>query len=402
MNVKEDFVCTNQSQCVSDSQAGTCEANGFCAFPDATCASGRRFAEHSGIPSGSCVTGSTSGRWLEGYGSRKLLTLKTTSTETDLQDTPLAVSLVDPDLFGVGYPDGRDIAFTTEDGSQLPHEIEFFDKESGSLVAWVNVPNIVARSATEIYVYFGNAAAPDQQNPGGTWPADRYRGVWHLSQDQTSAAAALLDSTMRGNHGTPANGVSSTEGVVGRALTFDGVNDAVNIKDNNQAHVFGLTSFSASLWVKLPQLMDQGNTMLMRYDPATTDTTGWIFEVSESSMGHRWAAIVNEGVGGAHWAYGPAVEVNQWIHLVMVVDRPAQKFAIFFQGALASERTLPDGALDATNDIVLSPGGNRLLGSLDELRLHSGVLSADRIKLDYDNISLGSAFTVTGPLESRP
>src|SRR5262249_5965098 len=35
--------------------AGTCEANGFCSFPDSSCSSGRRYGELGGTSAGQCV-----------------------------------------------------------------------------------------------------------------------------------------------------------------------------------------------------------------------------------------------------------------------------------------------------------------------------------------------------------
>jgi hypothetical protein len=45
------FHCATSDQC----GAGTCEPEGFCSFPDSTCASGRRFGELGGSLAGVCV-----------------------------------------------------------------------------------------------------------------------------------------------------------------------------------------------------------------------------------------------------------------------------------------------------------------------------------------------------------
>lgn len=37
------FVCDSSAQCIEEGAQGTCEVNGFCAFPDDSCESGRRF-----------------------------------------------------------------------------------------------------------------------------------------------------------------------------------------------------------------------------------------------------------------------------------------------------------------------------------------------------------------------
>lgn len=49
------FTCTEDAQCERAAERGVCEANGHCSFADATCDSGRRFAELSGEHGGTCV-----------------------------------------------------------------------------------------------------------------------------------------------------------------------------------------------------------------------------------------------------------------------------------------------------------------------------------------------------------
>ncbi len=42
------FRCSDDDACVRDGSDGTCEPTGFCSFPDAACASGRRYGERVG------------------------------------------------------------------------------------------------------------------------------------------------------------------------------------------------------------------------------------------------------------------------------------------------------------------------------------------------------------------
>jgi hypothetical protein len=50
------FACAEDEQCLLDGLAGACEAEGYCSFPDGSCASGRRFGEHaSAMLAGTCV-----------------------------------------------------------------------------------------------------------------------------------------------------------------------------------------------------------------------------------------------------------------------------------------------------------------------------------------------------------
>ncbi len=52
------YHCTSSDQCVEHGTQGTCELQGFCSFPDATCPSGRRFEQNAGdMLGGTCATG---------------------------------------------------------------------------------------------------------------------------------------------------------------------------------------------------------------------------------------------------------------------------------------------------------------------------------------------------------
>ncbi|MGH1348492.1 MAG: hypothetical protein ACRBN8_43500 [Nannocystales bacterium] len=51
----QGFACEDDHQCVQSGQAGVCQANAFCSFPDADCPSGHRYSEHSSHFSGLCV-----------------------------------------------------------------------------------------------------------------------------------------------------------------------------------------------------------------------------------------------------------------------------------------------------------------------------------------------------------
>ena len=54
--IEEEFTCASDDQCVRDGQAGVCESAGHCAFADDACpVSRRRFAEHAGELSQTCV-----------------------------------------------------------------------------------------------------------------------------------------------------------------------------------------------------------------------------------------------------------------------------------------------------------------------------------------------------------
>src|SRR5262245_838282 len=51
---QESFVCSGNPSSACGA-AGTCEANGFCSFPDSSCSSGRRYGDLGGPSAGLCT-----------------------------------------------------------------------------------------------------------------------------------------------------------------------------------------------------------------------------------------------------------------------------------------------------------------------------------------------------------
>jgi hypothetical protein len=127
------------------------------------------------------------------WSNRKKITIDNTKVSgTSHSSFPVLVSITDADIKAKAQADGDDILFTATDGTtKLDHEIEDWDSGTGVLVAWVRVPTLSGTVDTDIYVYYGNPAASDQQSVAATWGAN-FEAVWHLNDD-------LLDSSGNGN-----------------------------------------------------------------------------------------------------------------------------------------------------------------------------------------------------------
>jgi hypothetical protein len=142
----------------------------------------------------------------------------------DLLNFPVLISLTHRNLKStskcgqVSHDNGYDIIFTKSDRTtQLDHEIEKYDKDTGELAAWVKVPVLDHDDPTDIYMFLGNSSVcSPTENPTGVWDSN-YKGVWHL-KETSGGADAIKDSTARANHGTDFN--SPTFGVTGKIAHF--------------------------------------------------------------------------------------------------------------------------------------------------------------------------------------
>jgi hypothetical protein len=154
---------------------------------------------------------------------------------------------------------GQGIRFTSDGTTLLDYEIEKYtgDANSGTLVAWVEIPTLDYDDRTYIYIHYGQTGSPDLQDGPGTWDSNN-RAVWHLDDSDVASDTTIEESISYNSDGTAQN-MADDDDVTGKidgALDFDGSNDRVRIgqglfEDNTNA-------FTISVWVKPDVLPGSG------------------------------------------------------------------------------------------------------------------------------------------------
>ena len=138
-------------------------------------------------------------------------------TGAALADIPVLVALDRRRIdYTIAHAAGQDLRFVDADNrTVLAHEIERFTTQGTSAV-WVKVPRIPAGSGGFLWLYYGNPAAPDGQQPAQVWTND-YVAVYHLND----RAGPIVTDSARGLHGraieVPAN---EPAGRIGGAYSF--------------------------------------------------------------------------------------------------------------------------------------------------------------------------------------
>ena len=194
------------------------------------------------------------GVWLGGWGFRITLTIDNTKIDEDLYNYPITVNLSASaglssqdltDIFSnMTYEDRKKVLFTLGDGVTLcVAECECWDDVNQFATYHVKIPNISSSADTVFYVYFDPNAddQSDYTDDTGTitaqsvWPSNHV-GVWHMAQDPSQGGACILDSTSNENHGTPTGSMTQSDlvnGLVGKGLDFDGIDDLITITDQS-------------------------------------------------------------------------------------------------------------------------------------------------------------------------
>jgi len=238
---------------------------------------------------------------------------------------------------------------------------------------------------------------------------------WNFDEGQGTAAG---DSAGE-NHGT-IHGAEWTDGKFGKALSFDGVDDYVEVADDPSLRFMQSSSFTISCWV-MPAAEGEGGQILskMRSAGGGVDSEDGTSKGPSPRLGiwHGRSGLLNAtrqvGVFGYHmgWssttsAFGFAAEsswkgavstktghdsapAGSWYHVAAVYS--GTDVRIYLNGELKDRRTfdLDTGSTTPDKDLVIgalsydSTISRFFAGKIDEVCIYDGALSGTQIKALY-------------------
>ena len=348
----------------------------------------------AGTSTGSvAVIGGATPWYNSAWTNRKAVTIDHTEVSGNLANFPLLFSVTDANLKTVanggqvGRSDGADVLFTAADGvTKLDHELDSYNSSTGQVSAWVRLPAISATTDTVIYVYYGNASAPDQQNRAGVWDSN-YKLVWHLGD---GTVVNPRDSTGNGSDGVSygAGGVAGK--IAGGAA---GVIEAVA---NNL--VTGDQSRTLECWFKIRGNLGSDQVICgMGYDTGT----GTMFTLMYRAAGSLLSLDAKGIAQSFAWTYD-----GNWHHLAATYTSGSglQNAGVYLDGV---KQTTNGGSgtlvaqFPSYFDVEHSPGypWNDMAGTVDEFRVSSTARSASWIAAEYNNQNSPSTFLKLGSQE---
>ncbi|MEM6994380.1 MAG: DUF2341 domain-containing protein [Myxococcota bacterium] len=420
-----EFNCRNDAQCSRRRDAGTCEPSGVCSFPDASCPSGRRYANHSGELSEHCVpiygedpmwvgTGEETAGQAEGEGTStgaplpadtstdsgplgecvwwdnawgmRTRVAPTVSTGESLADFVVLVQL-HPDRFDYSRAriDGADLRFVDADDQLLPHEIERWDPTGTSLI-WVRLSELSGFD-DEFWMYYDNPEAAVAFEPSEVWP-EPYAMIGHMHPPLHDACGL---NTLADHESDAA------QGPLGEARGFAQDDDYVSAGSEAAIDDLFATGGTASAWILADDWggSDWGR-VFDKSDGVNVDR-GWAFMVTGSFGG---TLEFRKDLGPTVVWRGPdaALSLGQW-HFVAVtfddgnVEADPQLYLDGLPIALNRENTPNENAIesDAANDLWI---GNRVSlsdrqfeGIIDEVRLTRSVRSPAWIEMQHRSMT---------------
>lgn len=334
---------------------------------------------------------------------RKSIVIDHTKVGNGLTDFPVLISLTsDTDLADNAQASGDDILFTDINQNKLSYEIVSY--QSGTLEAWVKLDQLPTSTDTEIYMYYGNPSASNQEDVNGVWQSS-YESVHHMSE----TSGNITDSTSHGRTGND-NGTTSIAGKVGNARDFDGVADDINF--GTYAGMDWSQSYTISMWMNIDVFGDaRSNCATKRsgiFDKSSNSLQYISSDTYNSAGSNIFAHIHRNSAGTASYYVGTtAITAGSWQYVTVVYNKDAALLSLYRNGAFVT-------SMSTGSDTLYNPSAaNALLGNfeagcsygfldgkLDEYMVSSTARTQDWITTAYnDQNSPGTFYTVGSPTQ---
>ena len=340
-------------------------------------------------PSGS---GTISGEWIYGRGTASVsftpAKLNLNSARTSSNNTYIII-----------YSCSKNTTlhnWSCHDGWQIMK----FDARLNSVVSGSNSPSItfnaptpssgstITSSSQQIV-----AAVSDDSNAISSWIDFDRSLVGYWSMDYYSSTG-IYDNSTYTNFGIFNGALSMSNivaGVRGKGLSFDGVDDALNLPLSTS--VAGRGEVTLSLWAYFSDVSD-ARALYSDYISGGS----WKFALNQGFITSGRLDVefrnINTGDAGTKISLVSSVNtpVNQWVHIVVVYSVSYGYVKLYMNGvevgSLASNivsftSTASAGVLIGNDGDPYSPDG--FSGSLDEVMLFSRALSASEVRALYDS-----------------
>ena len=208
-------------------------------------------------------------------------------------------------------------------------------------------------------------------------------GYWSFDEGTGTTAR---DLSGRGNTGTLQPTLSPptwTTGRVGGALSFDGVNDFVNVGAGASLNI--INALTIEFWAKNFDWPSQ-QYRTVTWKGRHSSPPGWGVMTGDTRNNYGFYAWI-----GGVWTFtnGPALaNLDAWNHIVFTYDRTDNRIRIYYNGALVmSPVAAPAGGLIDTSGVSLRigyPYSNFFHGLIDEVRIYNRALTEAEVRANFN------------------
>ncbi len=174
------------------------------------------------------------------------------------------------------------------------------------------------------------------------------------------------------NDATLTNGATYASGMVGRAFSFDGVDDYLSVPNSASLQAIG-DHFSIEAWVR-PESLPSGDPY---YDKGIVVREGYVRGFALATRGAAFGMWIGGASGTGLTAVSSPVTTDRWYHVVGTYDGSDAR--IYVDGELEGTRTAPLIHYDTPLMIGTSQINERFFdGQVDEVTIYTRTLTRGR------------------------
>lgn len=339
---------------------------------------------------------------------RKQITIDKDKVDDVLSNFPVYLNLASlgSDFFDNVKDAGADIRITTSDGeTEVPVEIVAIDKDTDTGELHFKAPSLSSTVDTVFYIYYRNSeaslpAVDSTYGRNNVW--SDYVAVYHMQESSGNRISATGNNTLTDN-----NTVASATGKIGRGADFEANNsEYLSITDATQLGLDLAGDFTFQAWLNL-ETAGINQTVFRKYLPngnqrsylgefASTDN----FQVIISQDG----ATANTGFTAVDLLTADDIGIPRKIDIsidISVAQGFYYKDGELFAQPTGTARTGIFNGSDAFRLGATSTPNEYFDGIMDEVRIKTGLLSAEWISTEYNNQSSPATFYEIGQQEEN-
>lgn len=222
---------------------------------------------------------------------------------------------------------------------------------------------------------------------GGTNP-EGLVAYWRLNEGSGNIA---YDSSDNDNDGTLINGPKWVDGISGKALEFDGVDDYVSVPDDDTLDI--TDAYTASGWFKCSGSKAGGQTIVAHGESYDTDKMQ--YSLSLQPDGKKLCAWYEDSSDAEYGLSAPDTLIyNKWYHAAVVLTSDSQ-YKLYLDGVEKNSSSVSAKPPSISNILTigcLTNSGSHpryegfFNGAIDEVRVWNRALNASEIKEIYNSI----------------
>jgi len=213
--------------------------------------------------------------------------------------------------------------------------------------------------------------------------------IAHYKFDEGSGTTAT-DSSGREMHGT-VNGATYDDGMFGKALSFDGSDDYIEIKDSETLSI-GDGELTVILWTK-PEVVTGSTTKMLLTKRCFTNNNEASYSLGISNG--MLSSLVKTETAGQVIAPQVSIEAGEWKHIALVYGNGYLK--IYVDGRLEASKAGSGNIWGSGTQLPVCIGYGRLVnrsparryffdGLIDDVKIFNTTLTADEIKHEYQGL----------------